>query len=553
MNKTLLVQMQRIVWYVFWGVFVNALSVWVFGPLVKDLAMYGVLALGFIAVIWLTTIRKAKRKSWISYTLLSLLLAQGLSALTYTSLEKTVLVTVVMSLGLFIIGLWFARIHWLPLLAGTVGIIVANLILPFSDWPFLTQFGIVQQSRVSINPSDMAAAPFDVIHTSTGDAIITLSSYIPSSALLQQLTSQATDSPDALANVLQASQGEYEFVELKMVNGKVVKETPTPEDLAKVNPLQLVRSFFPYQLGHWYAVNGQVSEYLTPYLSSDQAVEVGVNPATYATSLQALSNEAVQTELANWDQVLTQLGVQPQNDGLVVENGLLTGSFGGHTISIPVQASSFVGVGHFTSTTSSQALLVGDNDLQVVDLSQRRVVATFKGTAATPIPNDVVFGPLTSGGRDAVFVNASPAYVLSIDHAGQWHQVYKATSSSFRFETVMTNGNGTPQIITDDPSMVRNTPTRYFSAYRYVPDGGVSGHLVRDWRVFRTNVVDVTPITMSTGGSKDIAVGIYGSGEYLILHKSNVPVLPMSCVAFAIILVCGWVLRWKRGKERDAE
>lgn len=553
MTKTFRMHLWRVLWYLFWGVFVNALSMWVFGPLVQDLAAAGILALGLIVVGWLTTLHKSIRRPWIAYTIMSLLLGQGLDSLTFASTGKAVSITIAMALGLFIAAVWFGRVKWLPLLFGTVGIIVANLILPFGDWPFLTQFGIIQQSRVSLNLHDMEATPFDVIHTSTGDAIITLSEYIPSASLLEQLTSQATDSPDALANILQTAHGEYQFVELKMVGGHLVKSAPTPQDLAKVNPLKLVKSFFPYELAHWYVVNGQVSEYLTPYLTSAQAVEVGVDPSAYAASLQAISNRAVQDEISNWNQVLTQLGVHRTTSGLTVENGRLTGSFQGQNIDVPVQSSSLVGVGHFTSTASSQALLVGDNNIQVVDLSEKRVVSTFKGNASTPVPNDVLFGPLKAGGRDAVFVNSSPAYILTVDSTGQWHKAYTATSSSFRFETVVANGTKAPEILTDDPSMLRNTPTRYFSAYRYVSGSNASGHLERDWRVFRTNVVDVTPVTLTKGGSEDIAVGIYGTGEYIILHQSNVPVLPMSCIAFAIILVGGWMLRLRRREERDSE
>ncbi|WAH35446.1 hypothetical protein [Alicyclobacillus dauci] len=549
--NNLSVKILRVIGYLLWGVFVNALAVWLIGPLVQDLAVYGVLAVAAIVLVWLTSIYPRARRPWISFTLFSLLLGQGLSALAFSSFAKTIVVTVVMALGLFIIAMWFGRVRFVPLFFGTVGIIVANAVLPFSDWPFLTQFKVVEQSRLHINPHDLDDAPFSVIHTPTGDALITVNGFVPSTELLQQLVGQATDTPDALQNVLQTASGEYQFVEFKDVNGHLERTTPSPQDLAKANPLQLIPSIFPFQLAHWYVVNGQVDEYLSPNLPSNQAVEAGMDPAAYASTMEAVSNQAVQVELTDWRNALSQLGVQPQQSGWYIQSGHLNGTYNGKSVSIPVNATSVVGQGHFTSVGANEVLLVGNNDLQVVDLDKQQVISTYRGTSQNPVPNDVMCGPLTRGGTDAVFINASPAYILTVDGTGSWKTVYTATSPTFRFETVLSDA-GTPQIVTNDPSAVRNAPTRYFSAYHFVPSAnGHSGQLQRDWRVFRTNVVNVTPITLSNGGAHQLAVSIYGTGEFLVLQKYNLPVLPIALIVLGVVIVGGWVVRIRAKKEGD--
>ncbi|MFD1674740.1 hypothetical protein [Alicyclobacillus fodiniaquatilis] len=536
----------RILWcigYIAWGVFVNALSVWVIGPLVQDLAIYGVVIVMAIICLWFTSIPQNARRRFVSFTVFSLLLGQGLSNLAFDSMLKSLGIGLILTVGLFIAALWFGRVRFIPLVLATIAVVLANTALPFNNWPFLTQFRIVQHGRLHIDPHDMEAAPFGVVNTPTGEALLTQTSYVPSKALLEQLVDQATNSPDALANVLATAQGEYGFVELKMVNGHVKRVTPSIQDLAKANPLQFIKSFFPFQLAHWYVANGQIAQYMSPYMTSNQAVETALYPTTYAQTMQALTNQAVKEEESNWNSVVSQLGGTPKPSGWQLDNGHLVGTYQGQKFSLAVKASSVVGEGDFTATGTHQVLLVGDNELDVVDLDQKKVVATYKGTQANPVPNDVVFGPLAHGGRDAVLVNASPAYILTVASNGRWQRVYQAPSASFRFETVLDTGKGAPQIVTDDPSMVRNAATRYFTAYHYV-----NGQLERDWRVFRTNVVNVTPITWQSGGPEDLAVSIYGSGQYLILQKSNFPVLPTAVIVFGLLIVAGWVIRIRQAK-----
>ncbi|KRW91006.1 hypothetical protein SD51_11620 [Alicyclobacillus tengchongensis] len=550
-SKSIPATIVRWIWFVFWALFVNAVYVWVLRPLVDDLAMYGVLLVAAIGVVWLSTIDRSLRRSWVSYTLFVLMLAQGFATLSFGGTAKLIAVTVVMIVGLWIIAVWFGKTSpWASLLGG-IAVVLSQIVLPLNDWAFLPHFRVLDDSHVNLQAQNSPEAPMAIVPTNGGDAMITIDGYVPSSTELEQMALAATDSPDALFNVLQTADGEYQIIELKDVNGKLQKVNPTPAELAEVNPMDLVRAFFPYEKANWYVSHGRIYEYLTPYLTDSEAVQAALDPAAYPASFQAIANQAAAAETANWNDCLAQLGVTPHRTGVYVQNDQLLGTDAGRPISIPVKASSVVGIGHFTSNHSDQVLLVGNNALHIVDLQTGKVVATYRGTIDSPVPNDIKIGPITSGGRDAIFVNASPAYILTVRANGQWQRVYTATSPTFRFETVLSNGKGAPEIVTNDPSMIRNSPIRYFSAYRFVPDGNGHGQLVRDWRVFRTNVVNVTPLRLSSSAPDVLALDIYGTGDYLVVARTNWPLLPLSCVVLALIFIGGWLYRPSRRKEGE--
>lgn len=543
-------KLSTIIGYLLWGVFANALVRWIIAPLIQDLAIFGVLIVALIVSLWMSSILPTIRRRWISYTLFSLILGQGLSIIATASMLKAVGLGAIIIVGLFIIALWFGKVRFLPLFVGTMGLVLATIWLPFTEWPFLTQFKVDHYGKMHIQIHDMPEDPFAVIHMQTGDAVITVDGYTPTKAILQQLVQHATNSPSALQDVLQTAQEQYQLVIIKAVNGRVVTTTPTPKELAQVDPLQLVDAFVPFEVANWYIVNGHVKEYLTPFMQSHDAVALSLNTANYSASIRKLTNQAVNYELKNWDRMLQQLGVTPQHSGWFIQSGQLTGTFQGKTVSVPVSATNVAGLGHFTSNTDQQLLLVGDNQLQVFDLATDKVVSTHNGTSKQPIPNDIVIGKLTQSGPDAIYVNASPAYVLEAGSGGSWKTMYTASSASFRFETVRNQAGKVPEIVTNDPSKVRNAPTRYFSAYRFVPGAGSQqGKLEREWRVFRTNVVNVTPIRMLSNGTEQLAVAIYGTGEYLILQRTHIPVVVVSYVLLAVVICAGWFLRIRRRKE----
>ncbi|MDP9729795.1 hypothetical protein ACOJUR_07385 [Alicyclobacillus tolerans] len=547
MDKTLK-RSRRWLWivYLLWALFVNAMNLWVVKPLVEDFALLGVLAVIVIIVLWLTTIRIQSRKKWITFTLFALLLGQGISSVSFYPTGLRVLFTVIMLLGLCILAIWFTKAGWKTVLVSAAAILLVNLWLPYSEWPFLTHFKIVKYGKMSLIPGDIPALPWSTISTPQGPALVTFNRVLPSNAELSDLASQATSKPDSLYNLLQTAQHEYELMEILSDHGKAVVKPLPLSDLAQVSLWNLVAPTFPLSVSHWKIVNQHAIMYLTAPVSPASAAALGLEPASYSGNFLALAAQTWEQDQEQWNQLLSDANVTPANPPLQIQGGLLTGSWQGHTVQVPVKTQIILGEGSFTRPGANQVLLEGANLLQIVSLTQNKVVASFHASLTQSLPHDIVIGPLTKGGPDAIFVNAQRAYILSVNSAGQFRTVYEAPlGSSLRFEAVLPSvGNRAPEIITDDPSAMRDVPTRYFSSYLYRDH-----QLYRNWRVYRTNVVNVEPVHWQPG-KVDLALSIYGTGEYLIIQRSYTPVLPVSIGIFIIIGLIGWGLRLNDRRKR---
>jgi hypothetical protein len=532
--------------YVLWALFVNALNVWVISPLVEDYALLGVVGVVLIALVWLSSIPAVLRKKWVVFTLFSLLLGQGFSSLTFYPLPRRILFGIIMFVGLYLIAWLFGKIGAKTLFLSGLVVVLANSLLPISEWPFLTHFRMTHFGSYNIVPGDMVALPFSVITTDHGQAVVTLKRSEPSKSELKQIANQATDSPSALGDVLGTYKDEYQLVELSSVKGKLEITDPTSADLAKVNPFDLIGPSFPFSLAHYLKVNNQVVQYMTPALPAQAVTGLGMETAMYPTNMVVLSEAVRQAEWNIWQQFLNGLGVSPVAQHLQVTSGYLVGQVNGQHVHIAVNGTAYVSTGSFTAAGTSEALVEGANLLEVVDLNSKKVVASYRGQNLAFVPGDLVTGPLTKNGKDAIFVNATPAYILQVSQSGQFKKIYVAPNDSLRFEaSIQFVKNQAPEIITDDPSVIRQSPIRYLSSYTYS-----NGNLERNWRVYRTNVVNVTPIQFTRGSVPELVIGIYGTGEYLVLQRNAWPVMPLAIVIFGISIVFGWIL-CLRGRKRQ--
>ncbi len=544
-------KIKRFTWllYILWALFANVINAWMIVPLVEDYALLGVLAVVGILIIWLTSVPASARKQWIPFTIFSLLLCQGFSWLTFYPWPRRVIFSFIMFVGLFVITWLFTKIKATTVLISGLVLVAANIVLPVSEWPFLTHFRISHYGSYNIVPGDIAALPFAPISTDHGDAIVTLKLTVPTKSELALLAKNATDSPSALGDILSTYKDEYRLVELSYVNGRIRITDPTPSEIAKINPFDLIGSSFPFSFAHWVRIHNEVVQYMTPALPSQAATGLGMESALYPTNMVVLSEAVRQAQWNIWRQFLSQFSVSPAMPNWQVENGYLVGYYQDRPVRAAVKGTAVVATGSFTGANTSQVLIQGENILQVVDLKSDAVVATYQAGKNEFIPGDIVTGPLSSGGRDAIFVNDSPAYILQASVAGHISKVYTSPNQSLRFEaSVQFGSDKSPEIITDDPSAVRDSPIRYFTSYSYRND-----NLIRNWRVYRTNVVNVKPVSFASGSQPDLVVGIYGTGEYLLLKRMTWPVLPLAIIGFGMIIVAGWMLRLNGRRRRSVD
>jgi hypothetical protein len=533
--------------YLLWSVFVNACNIWLLTPLVQDYGILGVVADVLIVVIWLLGLPSSHRRRWVTFTLFSLLLGQGLASVTGDELAKRIVLAVVMCLALIGLTWWFGRVRPLRLLLTAVVLVVVNSLVPFTQWPFYTHFWIVRNGTLSVSNAAFHALPFAEIPTSSGEAVITLEQLNDSKTDFLKTAAQAGTASSSLADLLASYGNRYRLVELKCTSsGQLETTAPTVQDLEKLNPNQL-NPMFPFTIAHFSVENGMVVEYFAPAVDPAKQVEMGVRPAQLPENAMALSLNVQKEQEENWQSVLQQLGGTEDPSSLRIQGGVLSGVVNGHDIDVPVSANRVVGTGSFTAPGQSQLLVEGMNTLQVVSLQGKgKVLATYHGSSALPLSNDLFVGPVDASGRDVVFVNGSPATILEAQSDGTWRQLYQAPDLSFRFETsVLFAGDKQPEIITDDPSVLQPSTTNYFTSYTYR-----DGNLVRNWRVYRTNVSNVQSVQFRKGGPTYLLTGIAGTGQYILLQRHRLPVVPAASVLLAIVIAAGWLWRWRENTRR---
>lgn len=541
--------------YIVWALFINAINVWIIIPLAEDFAILGVVAIVVLVVLWLTSIPQSSRRRWISFSLYSLMLGYGLSSISNYPIAERIEIGILMIVGLLVIAWLFARVKALYLSLAALAIVAANTWLPISEWPFLTHFSVAYYGLSNISSSDFSALPFAPVQTSHGTAIVTVQHYQESKLNFEKAAIKAVESPNALQNLLQNYTHLYRFITVTDQNGRFVSHPTTAQELAKVNVNNLISSFFPFERADWRVVNGKVLQYMSPSVSPQVLAQMVQSQANFPINEVALANVVEQQERQSWDHLLSQLGVLPSTPKLSIVNGVLQGQYLNQQIHVSVPDSKILGYGSFTATGVHEVLLQGANRLDVVSLGTApgRLVASYRGTTIQPLSNDVVSGPLTSNGRDAVFVNASPAYIVEFG-SQQGKVVYTAPNPSLRFEgSVQFKPGQSPEIITDDPSYIRNSPTRYFTSYRF-EQGPKTGQLIRNWRVYHTNLVNVQLTQFQPGKPPYVVAAIYGTSKFVILRRSYLPVLPGAIALLAGFIVVGWGIRiWgkKEGTRHD--
>ncbi|GGI94971.1 hypothetical protein GCM10010885_00600 [Alicyclobacillus cellulosilyticus] len=529
--------------YAAWALFVNAVNVWLITPMVEDYALFGVIGLFVLILLFVVSIPPQWRRRWIVLTLFSLLLGNGIASLATFPAGAMVGGALLMTCGLMALAWIFARVRLLGMAAAAVAVFLANLWLPMSEWPFLTHFDVVYYGRLRLNPADMTAPPFVVVHTRSGEAVLSLTNVVEHRDELLSTAKTLGQHPNDLNDLLVNYGHRYEFVEIRQTDGRFVEVSPPPEDLAAVDPNGLVRSFFPFTRAGWMLENGKLVQFMDPTVDPRQAVRLTFDTANLPADVLNLAQATRQQEIADWRDVLRQLGVRPLAPTLAIDGGRLVGRIDGTRVNVPVAGTAVVGYGAFTAPGARQVLVEGANVLQVVSLTPApgRVVATYRSSARMPLPNDIVIGPVDNSGRDAVFVNTSPAFILQVEANGTWRKLYTATSPTMRFEAALKlDHDQYPEIITDDPSLLRDNPIRYFSSYTYR-----DGQLYRNWRVYHTNVVNVTPVQFTKGGPTYVIAGVYASGKFVVLKRHDLPVVPVTSALLAAVLAAGWVLRWR--------
>ncbi len=530
-----------------WAVFASTCNAWILRPLAADFSIYGVLAVGLIAVLWLASIPVRHRRKWIVFTVFSLLISDGLGAIVVQPLSRALIFGTLMVIGLTVAGWLISRWKYRYFLGAAALLLTLNVVLPFDEWAFLTHFQVAYRAQLPMDTLDLPALPVQVIDTPNGRAVVTLTNVRVDTKPLDEVDTGSDDSPNALANVLRNYYHRYAFVQLVEKDGKFALQSLPHDQLAYVNPLDFANAVFPFVRAYWTTINGDVVQYMAPSQSAGVLANLAHQNGYLSTAITSIGADTVYQEEENWQRLLAELNVPESADTFRIDHGKLTGRYQGRTLSIPVSAYTVVGAGSFTAAGAHEVLVQGDNRLQVVSLDKGTVVANYEGDIQHPVPGDIVIGPIDNSGRDVVFVNSSPAVILQAG-TGAWTKLYEAPNPSLRFEaSVRFPGDKVPEIIANDPSYVRNAPVRYLTSYRFE-----HGDLLRNWRVFQQNVVNVHPVQFHPGGAQYLVAALYGTGTVFVLKPHHIPVTPVAGALLVLSLLCGWWLRMGERRGRHA-
>lgn len=531
------------VWVLFWALFVNAVNRWLLIPVVLDYAAVGLLLLTVIVLLWILSIPLKKRRSWIGLTVFSLLLGTGAgNVLQRDSVAVSIVILLIMSLGLMALTRLLTKARLPHLFGSAIVIIVANAVLPLDLWPFLTNFGIAYRADLPMASSDFPSLPMEVAGVPGDQKVVTLQLLQERPKDITQRAEQATQQPGDLEDELRNANHRYRLVAVTDTKrGGFHLEPLTPVTAKGVDPFPLVTTFFPTIRAEWNVEGGDIVQYMVPAESPAVLTRMATSPGNLVPNLNALAEQTESAEVQAWNNVTGSSNVSGQDTGLVVVNGYLEGQWAGHSVHIRVGGTRVIGAGSFTSPGAKEVALAGPNLLQIVSLPDNKVVSTYHGTPTQPLTNDVVSGPLDKSGQDVLFVNSSPAQIIKATTTDAWRVLYTAPNASFRFEASVPTRSKQPEVITDDPSLMRRNPTRYFTGYQYQ-----NGNLERIWRVYHTDVVHVHTIQFQPHGPTYLSVGIYGSGQVLLLRQHHIPVVQISSGVLALVIIGGFALRIRR-------
>lgn len=531
---------------VLWAVFANLVNAWLVRPALEEAGIIGLVcvvvgvALGYGAVP-----AQWKRRALV-FTGFAILLGVGWTHLTAGSWVHRLALGALMSAGLAVTAWLAARLRWRLLISTALVLAVLNAWIPIAVWPMLTHFWVRGSGNVELAGGDFPAAPLQVVDEPGGrQALATLTQVHLTPALTRTWLANNHDTPEAFQAATYGLNHLYALGEIQHTSLGFRVVPASASLLTSLSPTAFQAGLFPVSVLQWTWWDGRplatVQPAVTPGTAASWAAQSWRLPENWARAAAS----AWQAARDSWRTAVTAAGGTSSIPSLTVDGDVLLGVYEGQTVDVRVPAgSTVVGVGALTGVGRHEALLVGPDELTVVSLDTPggRVIGSMRWTGTSLLGNDVFIAPLTAEGRDFIYVNTSPAQIWEVDASGRWSRLYTAPNGVFRFETAVRWAAETqPEIIVSDPTNAGDGSVRYLTSYTWR-----NGQLIRNWRVYWPDFVNVTAFRPDAGGPTYLAGSLYGSGEWLVLQRHFLPLLPISVVLLAGLYGVGWAYRLRQ-------
>lgn len=338
---------------------------------------------------------------------------------------------------------------------------------------------------------------------------------------------KATVGPDGKGNLLAVFELQkrlLEGVDILRFSQKdgYLKHPATKEEVAALPFPSLALTGFPYYISSWTVNNEAVRQHFTPSVDPKRVLTSFFNPLSITAAMDKQAEDALSATRKNWSDAFGR------SNSPAIPNGAL------------------VGKGKFMPGNDSQLVVVKNNEVQLIDGNNpsETPIAAYKGSWDEPVTSNLVIGDVDGDGIDELLLNTIPARILKLNANRTWNTIWESGTDSLRFEFVQpgVKAGSKPMIVTNDPSLVRDKPDRYLTGYTWQ-----NGQLIRDWRVFKTNLLFPFPIDNQTWAS-----GFYGTPNLFVIRPLPVSLQTVLAGMYALLIVGGFGYQLlKRGRLHE--
>ncbi|WP_018132932.1 hypothetical protein [Effusibacillus pohliae] len=506
--------MKKIALLALYSIFLVALYQLAVIPLLLDFSFIGLLVLGAGALLGFFAIPRPWRRWFALLSLLILLVSYGVMNIYSDSLAWRFLEFPLLFAILGWIASSYGRIRWRYTLTVVTALAVFLAIVPFWDMPFYAKFRLPFKSEVLDRRPLFSVYPV----VGQGRNIYTLGDY----RKLTDADIKAAD-PTGKKNPLDAaeklkSQLEHTDVLRFSADDGYKKHTASKEEVAALPFTSFGLAGFPYYASSWTVENGAVKQHFTPVDDPKTVLTSFFDPLSVTVAMQDRAARSVQESRQNWSAAFGK-EASPQYPGAAL-----------------------VGKGKFLPGSGSQLLLMGNNELRLVDESSPNgpPIAVYKGTFDRAMAKNFAIGDIDGDGIDELMVNTVPAMILKLNANRTWDKIWESGKESFRFEFVLPQPGGKPLIVAQDPSLIRDVPTRYLTGYTWD-----NGRLERQWRVYKTNLLFPFPLSSDTW-----VAGYYSEPHLFVFKPIPVPVVPTLAGIYAAMVLGGYGYQLVQRRKR---
>ncbi|MCY0900731.1 MAG: hypothetical protein OWU32_00915 [Firmicutes bacterium] len=517
---------------------------------------WGVLGILVVGTLLYVAFPRSERKRVLLFTGFCLLLGIGLSTVLFQPLVWRVvdyIVFVALALG---IGTLALQLPVVRVLAVVIGLTAFEMWVPFSDMPLVSAFSIDADVHPIAQPSLWTQVPAVALEPAGKGfprTIVTLAQATPSShdsrLEAMSLSRQGLDLASAAAQHTLLLNS-LAVVALSGHATGFSLTRATPEQMARVPVTQLGLTNYPLQTAYLTRGSNEYRLYETDTTNPATLLAMLLQPETLPLSTALLEEQSLQRSRASFASATGRAMQTPGSvSGWSLNGGVLTGHVYGHAVSVATKGVVVLGLAHLLPGHADklpQVVVEGNNLIQVVAPSATgaRVVATLRGTYRHPLTGAVSFADLTGNGVDDLLLDSSPAQIVSLSSTGQIVPLWVSPDPNFTFLAVYPQAKG-DLLIANAPATLSTSAAVYLGGYVYHNHA-----LLRAFRAYRDNLVQVTTIAHPGSKRPDLLAVAAGSPSVLLLTPTSFPWLTLIDVVFGIVLLTGFVRQWQGGMRR---